>query len=230
MCIRDRGYWIGEIWDRRKSGEEYAKLLTVSAIYGENGEIKQYVGLFSDITESKIQEQKLEYLANYDSLTGLANRSLFTNRLKKAMSQSRRNGQRFGLAYLDLDGFKLVNDTHGHDVGDRLLQKVSMKIQNTLREGDTLARLGGDEFVMILHDAETTEATTKIIERIQQFISQPVDVDGTSFQLSASIGVTFFPQHKGEITLQELVCQADKAMYQAKKAGQSRYIVFNPDE
>jgi diguanylate cyclase (GGDEF)-like protein/PAS domain S-box-containing protein len=174
-ALLEKGYWSGEIWNRGKDGHIYAEMLTISALRNEGGGIQQYVALFSDITTVKEYERQLKHIANYDVLTGLPNRVLLADRmnqamvqfprLNRAMAQSRRRGQLVAVAYLDLDGFKVVNDRHGHDVGERLLAVVASRMKKVLRKGDTLARLGGEEFVAVLLDLENTEASIPMLNR-----------------------------------------------------------------
>lgn len=230
--LNEQGYWGGEIWNRRKNGDYYAALLTISAVRDTGGQTTQYVGFFSDITQFKEQEQRLNHIAHYDPLTSLPNRLLFVDRLHQAMAQAqRRNDYHMALAYIDLDGFKAVNDNHGHEAGDMLLITVASRMKQTLREGDTLVRLGGDEFVAILIDLENTNACVPMLSRLLDAASTPVVLGETSLQVSASIGVSFYPQDK-EINADQLLRQADRAMYQAKLAGKNQYRIFdeNNDE
>ncbi|MBY0464152.1 MAG: diguanylate cyclase, partial [Burkholderiales bacterium] len=148
--LAEKGHWIGEIWNRNKSGELFAVMQTISAVRDEQGGLQNYVSLFTDITPMKAHQQQLEYIAHYDLLTHLPNRVLLADRLRHAMAQSQRRHLSLAVAYLDLDGFKTVNDTHGHHVGDELLVTLSHRMKEALREGDTLARMGGDEFVVVL--------------------------------------------------------------------------------
>jgi len=224
QAIRDKGFWSGEIWNRRKNGDIYAELLTISAIR-DGGRIQNYVGLFTDITSIKEHETQLELIAHYDALTGLPNRILLADRLQQAMIQSQRRGQLLAVAYLDLDGFKTVNDLYGHDVGDDLLLAVSRRMKLALREGDTLARIGGDEFIGVLVDLEDTLALGAVLNRLLLAASEAILVQGHVLHVSASIGVTLYPQDAADADL--LVRHADQAMYQAKVAGKNRYHLFD---
>ena len=150
--LAQEGHWSGEIWNRTKDGDIFAEMLTINAIRDAEGNTTQYVALFTDITEIKEHEQQLEHIAHYDALTGLPNRVLFADRLRQAMAQSLRNKQMLAVAYFDLDGFKAINDEHGHAIGDALLTALAFRMRRVLREGDTLARLGGDEFAAVLLD------------------------------------------------------------------------------
>lgn len=178
-----------------------------------------------DISAMKEHEMQLEFLAHYDALTGLPNRILETDRLRHGMIQTQRRKNHLAVVYLDLDGFKQVNDTFGHDVGDQLLIALSARMKHALREGDTLSRLGGDEFVAILVDLQDTSSAMPIISRLLEAASQPIELDGSSIQVSASIGVAFYPQNS-DVDGDQLIRQADQAMYEAKQSGKNRYSIF----
>lgn len=225
----DHGYWYGEVWNRRKNGEVFAVMQTISAVRDETGQVLQYVALFSDITPMKAHEQQLEQIAHFDALTRLPNRVLFADRLHQAMNQTRRREQRLAVAYLDLDGFKAINDTYGHDAGDQLLITLAARMKNALREGDTLARLGGDEFVVVLLDLYDIPASLPMLTRLLAAAAEPVHIGAQVLQVSASLGVTFYPQ-VDEVDADQLLRQADQAMYQAKLAGKNRYHVFDADQ
>jgi diguanylate cyclase (GGDEF)-like protein/PAS domain S-box-containing protein len=221
-----QGHWGGEIWNRRKNGEVYAELLTISAVRDAHGDTQQYVGLFSDITGIKEYQRQLEHIAHFDALTNLPNRLLLADRLQQAMAQAVRRGQKVAVAYLDLDGFKGVNDRYGHDMGDQLLIHLATAMKTTLREGDTLARLGGDEFVAVLIDLEGIEGCVPMLTRLLEAAAAPVPLGDVLLQGSASIGVSFYPQAH-DMEADQLLRQADQAMYQAKLAGKNRYHVFD---
>ena len=221
----EKGHWYGEVWNRHKTGALYAEMLTISAVRDETGETQNYVGLFSDITALKDHESQLEHIAHYDALTGLPNRVLLSDRLQQAMTQAQRREKRVAVAYLDLDGFKAVNDSRGHEAGDQLLVAVATRMKESLREGDTLARLGGDEFVAVLLDLQDNEASIPMLTRLLDAASQEVTANEQTLQVSASIGVTFYPQ--SGVDADQLLRQADQAMYQAKLAGKNRYFVFD---
>jgi diguanylate cyclase (GGDEF)-like protein/PAS domain S-box-containing protein len=229
QALREHGHWHGEIWNRRKDGSLYAELLTISAVRDDDGRIQCYVALFSDITAQKSHQQQLERIAHYDALTGLANRSLLADRLHQSMVMSLRRGTRLAIVYLDLDGFKAVNDRHGHDMGDRLLMGVSQRMHAVLREGDTLARLGGDEFVAVLQDMPTVEACVPLLNRLLEAASTPWVEEDCELRVSASLGVTFFPQ-ADPVDADQLLRQADQAMYQAKLQGKDRYYLFDAEQ
>lgn len=220
------GHWHGEIWNQRKNGELLAEILTISAIRDAQGNVRQYVALFTYITPLKKHEQELEYIAHFDALTHLPNRLLLADRLRQAMRQADRRGKKLALAFLDLDGFKAVNDQHGHETGDQLLVQIATRMKQALREGDTLARLGGDEFVVVLPDIANVDSCVATLNRILDAAAQPVIVNQVALQVSASLGVTFYPQD-AEIDTEQLLRQADNAMYQAKLGGKNRFAFFS---
>jgi diguanylate cyclase (GGDEF)-like protein/PAS domain S-box-containing protein len=226
QALSGQGHWSGEIWNRRKNGEVYAELITISAVRDAQGNTQQYVALFSDITTIKEHQSQLEHIAHFDALTNLPNRLLLADRLQQAMAQAQRRSQQVAVAYLDLDGFKNVNDKYGHDVGDQLLVALATAMKDALREGDTLARLGGDEFVAVLIDLDDIESCVPMLTRLLEAAAAPVTLGDCVLQGSASIGVTFFPQ-ADDVEADQLLRQADQAMYQAKLAGKNRYHVFD---
>jgi diguanylate cyclase (GGDEF)-like protein/PAS domain S-box-containing protein len=225
------GKWEGEIWDRRKNGEVYPKWLTITAVKGDDGVVTHYVGAHFDITERKAAEEKIKHLAYYDALTGLPNRRLLMDRLQQALASSARSARQGALLIIDLDNFKALNDTLGHDVGDMLLQQVAQRLQPCVREGDTVARLGGDEFVLVLENLseQTLEAaaqTEAIGEKILTALNRPYQLGAHDYRTTSSIGVTLFIGHQS--SLEELMKQTDIAMYQAKKAGRNTLRFFDP--
>ncbi len=224
--LLDSGNWYGEVWNRRKNGEVFAELLTLSVVRDVRGRVSHIVGLFSDITMQKEHQKQLERIAHYDALTDLPNRVLVADRMQQAMARSKRNGRWLALAYIDLDGFKAINDTHGHPIGDQLLMTIADRMRESTREGDTIARLGGDEFVAVLSDLEDYTASLTLIQRLLEVISKPVHVQGITLQVSASIGISFYSQ-SNLAEAEQLLRQADQAMYQAKLAGKNRYHVFD---
>ncbi|MEI7612767.1 MAG: PAS domain S-box protein [Betaproteobacteria bacterium] len=226
--LREKGHWYGEVWDRRKNGDIFATMQTISTVCDSQGQPRQFVSLFSDITALKEHEKKLEHIAHYDVLTTLPNRVLLADRLHQAMAQADRRSQYLAVAYLDLDGFKLVNDHHGHETGDQLLIALAGRMKQTLREGDTLARLGGDEFIAVLLDLGDVAASTPTLNRLLAAAAEPVLLGGKEFQVSASLGVTFYPQAEA-VDADLLLRQSDQAMYQAKLSGKNRYHFFDTE-
>ena len=223
------GHWHGEFWNRRKNGEVYAVMPTISAVRNEQGKTLQYVALYTDITRLKEHEQNLERSAHFDMLTNLPNRVLLADRLQQGMVQARRREQRLAVAFLDLDGFKTINDNYGHEAGDQLLITLSAHMKQALREGDTLARLGGDEFVAVMVDIGGIETSLPMLTRLLAAAAEPVQLDEITLQVSASLGVTFYPQAE-DIDADQLLSQADQAMYQAKQAGKNRYHLFDAEQ
>jgi len=230
QAISTQGTWQGEIWNRRKDGEIYPELLTISAVRGHDGGVNHYVGIFSDISELKARESNLRHLAYNDVLTGLPNRLLLQDRLRQALAHARRANARLAVCYLDLDGFKAVNDTHGHAEGDRLLVEVAARLRQSVREGDTVARLGGDEFVLLLLDLEEAAECEGTLERVACSLNEPITLgNGEAVTISASMGYTLFPDDAA--SEEELLVHADEAMYLAKAAGRHcvrRYTCPDP--
>lgn len=220
-----QGFWRGEIWNRRKNGEIYPEINTISAVKNDAGLVQHYVSLSTDITSIKAHQKQLEHIAHYDVLTNLPNRVLLADRLNQAMVQCQRKNWTLAVAFMDLDGFKKVNDIHGHNVGDQLLVAVSQRMQNALRAVDTLARIGGDEFIAVLGDLQNIEDSTPILERLLKTAADPVTLGGNIMQVTASIGVAFYPQD-GE-DADQLIRHADQAMYVAKQTGKNRYRLFD---
>ncbi len=229
QSLQQQGQWSGELWNRRKNGEIYAELLTISALYDEQGNVSRYLGLFSDITAQKQHQKQLEYLAHYDALTSLPNRLLLAERLHRAMRQAQRHNTLLAVVYLDLDGFKSINDSSGHDTGDQLLIDLSSRFVHALRDGDTIARIGGDEFAIAMIDLADHESCSRVLNRLLEVAAEPVVVNGHRVRVSASLGVTFFPQ-KEDVDADQLLRQADQAMYQAKQTGKNRYHVFDVEK
>ena len=225
QAIVNEGYWYGEIWNHRKNNEVYAVMQTISAVCDVNGITTHYVSLASDITPMKQHQEQLERIAHYDVLTNLPNRVLLADRLSQAMLQCSRHGQSLAVVFLDLDGFKTVNDAYGHDIGDELLIALSIRMKEALREGDSLSRIGGDEFVAVLADLAKVEDCEPVLERLLLAASEPVTVSGVVLNISASIGVTLYPRDNVDADL--LMRHADQAMYMAKESGKNRYHLFD---
>ena len=224
------GTWHGEIWDCRKNGEIYPKMLTIKAVTNASGTVTHYVATHQDISERKAAEAEINKLAFYDALTGLPNRRLLLMRLKQALASSARNGREGALLFIDLDNFKQLNDTRGHDIGDLLLQQVAQRLESCIREGDTVARLGGDEFVVMLEDLsgharEASALTETVGEKILATLGQPYQLDSKPYRSTPSIGATLF--NSEQQTVAELLKKADIAMYQAKKSGRNTLRFFD---
>jgi diguanylate cyclase (GGDEF)-like protein/PAS domain S-box-containing protein len=219
------GHWTGELWNRRKDGEIFAVLKNISAVYDENGITTNYVAMSTDITLMKEHQGQLDRNAHFDVLTNLPNRVLLADRLSQAMLQCNRNEQSLAVVFLDLDGFKSVNDAYGHSVGDELLIALSARMKKALREGDILARIGGDEFVAVLTGLTTVEDCEPALERLLLAASEPTTAGGVALNVSASIGVTLYPQDN--VNVDQLVRHADQAMYIAKQSGKNHYHLFD---
>lgn len=221
--------WKGEMRNKRKNGEVYWESASISPVLDATGATTHFVALKTDISEFKKYQQHIEQLAHYDVLTGLPNRALLAERLHLQMSQAIRRQKLLAVAYVDLDGFKAINDLHGHEAGDNLLVTISNRMKQTLRDVDTVARIGGDEFVVVLTDLSDIEEALPLLIRLLDSIGKPILVDQVKLQVSGSIGVTFYPQ-ADEIEADQLLRQADQAMYQAKLAGKNRYHVFDAEQ
>ncbi len=225
--LKKKGHWSGEIWNQRKSGEQYPQRLTISTVYTEQGKIANYVSIVSDITELKKQEQQLETLAYYDALTGVANRVLLNEKMHEAIEDAQREGLYVAVAYFDLDAFKPVNDTFGHQSGDHILIQVTKRVSQELRAGDTLARLGGDEFVLLLPGLKKNTNFENLLTRLLEAISAPIWLDNQMVTLTASFGVTLYPTDDADPDT--LLRHADQAMYQAKQLGKNRIQLYDTE-
>ncbi len=228
----ETGAWYGEVWDRRKNGEIFPKWQTISAVRGVDQQITHYVAAFSDISDNKTAEDEIRNLAFYDPLTQLPNRRLLMDRLQHAMAASVRNRHFGALLFIDLDNFKNLNDTFGHDKGDLLLQQVALRLKQCVRDGDTVARLGGDEFVLILEDLsedqpDAAARTEMVSEKILETLNEPYMLVDQEFHSTPSIGATMY--FGNDFSIDDLLKQADLAMYQAKAAGRNGLRFFQPD-
>lgn len=222
--LLQQGYWQGEIWNKRKNGEIYPEWLSISAVRGENGAINQYAAIFSDITERKKREQKIHELAYFDELTGLANRRLFQDRLEQALANAKRHNHQLAVLFLDLDLFKRINDTLGHQAGDEALRQVAKRLQKVSRAGESVARLGGDEFTMLVPECDGVEEVEKLAQRIVAQFDLPFQIHHNELALTTSVGISIYPQHGN--TANELLKCADAAMYQAKESGRNKYSLY----
>ena len=228
--INQTGGWEGEIWNRRKNGDAYPEHLTITAVKDPNGRIINYVATLIDITLSKKSEEEIKNLAFFDPLTRLPNRRLLQDRLQQALVSSGRNGKEGAILFIDLDNFKNLNDTRGHDIGDLLLEQVAERLTACVRTGDTVARLGGDEFVVMLEELsenilEAAEQTELVGNKILTNLNQTYHIGGHTHHSTPSIGATLFNKQK---SIDELLKQADIAMYQAKNAGRNTLRFFDP--
>jgi diguanylate cyclase (GGDEF)-like protein/PAS domain S-box-containing protein len=224
-CLLEEGQWQGEIWNRRKNGEPFPEWLAINAIRDERGRITSYVAVFYDMTKVKQGEAQLEFQAYHDALTGLPNRLLFTDRLERLLTNCQREESMLAVMFLDLDKFKDINDTLGHDIGDLLLQEVAQCLLECARDADTVARLGGDEFTVLLPGIKNgIEDAVVLAKRIINRLAQPFLLKGYEVLTSTSIGITIFPGDGEDATT--LVKNADIAMYQAKSQGRNRFEYF----
>lgn len=220
-CLGEEGRWTGEIWNRRKNGEAYPESLSIVAVRDHRGRIQNYVGMFSDISIQKMHEIELQKIAHFDALTELPNRVLLADRLTQTLAQAKRQSTMFALIYIDLDGFKAVNDTYGHIAGDYLLKTVSKRMKDVLRDADTLARLGGDEFVAVASTLSSEEECIEIVGRLLLAARQPVQWQEVQLSVSASVGIALYPTHGAEH--ETLMRLADQAMYKAKGNGKNTF-------
>jgi diguanylate cyclase (GGDEF)-like protein/hemerythrin-like metal-binding protein/PAS domain S-box-containing protein len=223
--VAAKGHWSGEIKSRKKNGEIYTEWLTLSVIKDEAGLVSNYAAVFSNVAYLIQQRHELERIANYDSLTGLPNRLLLADRLELAMAHAERTRSILAVCYLDLDGFKPVNDQLGHAAGDVVLQEISLRLLKIVRGNDTVARLGGDEFMILFGDLKAMGDLKELLDRVLQEITLPVQFENDTARVTGSIGVAQFPQdgHQAGMLMQN----ADQAMYQAKRLGKSRYSLFD---
>lgn len=225
--IANNGSWQGEIWDRRKNQEIYPEWLSITAVKGESGKITHYVGTFTDITDKKAAEDAIRHLAFYDALTELPNRMLLNDRLQQALVAAKRDDGRLALLFLDLDKFKPINDTYGHDVGDQLLKEAARRILACVRESDTVARIGGDEFIVLLRAVEDKHDAIGVAEKIRATLGRTFALKEHRLEVSSSIGIALYPAHGSDAFA--LAKNADVAMYQAKNAGRNAVRIFSPD-
>lgn len=223
--LRRTGIWLGELLTRCKGGSLVSDFLTVSAVRNRIGQLTHYIWVFSNIEALKAHQRRLEQLAYFDSLTGLPNRMLLMDRLGQMCSAARRHGRQFAVCYLDVDGFKAINDRLGHHIGDGVLVEVARRLSREVRSGDTVARLGGDEFVMLFAESGSVADIQAVLDRIlDSLAAAPLERELAG--LSASVGVTIFPMDEG--CPDTLLRHADTAMYQAKRAGRAGYCFFYP--
>jgi len=225
QTLVDLGHWQGEMWQKRKDGEEFLGWLELSEVRDANGERSRFVAVASDITDKKRAEQELRFLANYDTLTGLPNRTLLSERLARAVVRARRIESRVAVLFLDLDRFKDVNDSMGHAAGDRILKAAAARLLSTVRETDTVARLGGDEFTVVLEEVSSIAEAERVAKKILSAFQAPLDLDGQNdVSISPSIGVSIYPDHG--LVPTDLLKFADTAMYHAKDRGRNTYQVY----
>ena len=226
-ALESKDAWRGEIWNKRKNGEIFPEWVTVSVLRDEQDKITHYIAIYMDFTERKKEEERIQYLANYDVLTGLPNRYLLNDRLEQSLSLAQRHQTKIAVLFIDLDHFKNINDSLGHDIGDALLEMVSQRLQACLRRSDTIARQGGDEFVALLGDLNSEDEVTFIAEKMLDSLRGEFRVNEYQLSVSTSIGVSIYPDD-GETSVQ-LLRNADLAMYRAKDAGRNRFEYYKPE-
>ncbi|MBE9398898.1 EAL domain-containing protein [Pontibacterium sp. N1Y112] len=222
--LRASGQWQGEVWNRRKNGELYPEWLSISALPDAQGKPHRYIGILSDITSLKRAHAQVEHLAMHDPLTGLPNRRMFMENLERLLAHANRTGQLLGLLFLDLDGFKLVNDSLGHHVGDRLLQSVAQSLKAEIRADDLLARMGGDEFVVLINGVDSPDHLARIATKVLNSLQHQDAVSGNRMEIGASIGIALYPEDAEDGD--QLIRNADMAMYRAKENGKNQYHFY----
>jgi len=225
--LRESGHWAGEVWNTRKNGDVFPEWLSIKVVKSENGEVVNHIAAFTDITETRAQEERIRHLAQYDFLTDLPNRFLLRDRLERAMLAAERHGTKVGLLFVDLDRFKTINDSLGHQIGDKLLREVGTRLLSTVRASDTVSRQGGDEFIILISDMDSPDAGGTVARKVLRTLSEPFPIDGHELQITPSIGVAIYPDDGTGIDA--LLKNADMAMYAAKEAGRATYHFFTPE-
>ncbi|HEY0721552.1 MAG TPA: EAL domain-containing protein, partial [Gammaproteobacteria bacterium] len=225
--LNTHGEWHGEIWNRRKSGAAYLQYLTITVNPGRDGTPLNYVAVFTDITELHEKEERIRHQAYHDALTGLPNRLLFQDRLKQSLLLAERGHRQLAVMFLDLDRFKVINDTFGHHIGDELLKSVSGRLAKILRQSDTVSRFGGDEFVLLISDTDTPDHIANVASKIIEQFATPAIIEGHELVVSPSIGISLFPDHGSDgVTLMK---NADAAMYSAKESGRNNFKFYTAE-
>jgi len=225
--LQQDGHWQGEIWNRRKNGDAYPELLTITAIRDTDGSLTNYAALFSDISTLKENEERIRHLAYYDPLTGLPNRRLLEDRLHVALAHAHRHRLQMAVLFIDLDRFKRINDSLGHQIGDRLLVTIAERLCTSLREDDTVARMGGDEFVVVLSEIDGPDAAAQTAHRLIETLKRPVALEAHELVVTTSIGISLYPADSDSAT--ELIKNADAAMYRAKATGRDSFQLYEPE-
>lgn len=225
--LKYNGSWKGEIWNKRKNGEIYPEWLSISKVVNPTYHEEFYIAIFSDVSTLKEADKKLHFYANHDVLTGLPNRLQFEMQLSSAIESSKRKNTKFGVVFIDLDKFKEVNDTYGHNVGDTMLITVSKRLASSIRKDDVLARLGGDEFVVISQDIHDASDMAIIATKLRSVLNDPITIEDKMFYMTLSIGVAIYPEHG--LSSEEIIKNADVAMYEVKESGRNGYKIYSYD-
>jgi len=223
--VREEGKWQGELWSRRRNGEIYPEWVSICAVRSDAGAVTHFVTIATDISQRKVSEERLQYLANYDPLTQLPNRAAFNQHLEKAIRDGGRLGRQVAILFIDLDRFKMINDSLGHEAGDRVLREAAGRLHDCLPVTDTVCRLGGDEFVVIVENLDTVTAVADSAEKILQAIARPFIAEGQEFHITASVGIAGYPEDGTD--RQHLLRNADVAMYRAKELGKNKYEFYS---
>ena len=226
--LKEHGRWRGEVWNRRKNGDLCPELMSISAVLDASGAASHYVAIYTDISELKESQQKLEHLAYHDALTGLPNRSLLGDRIVQAIASGKRGKRLIAICFLDIDNFKPINDTYGHQHGDRLLIEITKRLKESVREADTVARIGGDEFALLLSELENAQEVVEILTRLLARVALPYEFDNVTASISASVGYTLVPGDTSDPDT--LLRHADHAMYVAKQEGCNRFHLFDIEQ
>ncbi len=227
-ALSEKGFWRGQIWDNRKNGERYPGRISITAVRGEAGGVVRHVSVFTDALALRLTEEKLQRITHFDALTELPNRARFSERLRQLVEASRDSDQLLAVMLLDLDGFKRLNDRHGHSLGDRVLVTLAQRLKQLARDGDMVARLGGDEFALVLRGLRDMDEVEGLANHILKLTRTPCEIDGMGYALSASLGITLHPFDSADPDT--LLRHADQAMYQAKEGGRNRYHLFDAEQ
>jgi len=219
--------WEGEIWNQCKDGKIYPEWLSITAVMDDGGEVTHYIAIFSDISSQKDSEERLYYLAHYDNLSKLPNRLAFHDRLRQSILRAKRNQNEVAVMFLDLDGFKQVNDTLGHNAGDEVIRQVATRLGSVMRETDTIARFGGDEFTVLLAEVDAREGIEIAAQKIIEAVAEPIRIEKADALVTTSIGISIFPQDSDDIDT--LIRHADMAMYAAKESGKNKYLFYDEE-
>ena len=219
ISLEEKEYWHGDVWSKKKSGEEYPLQITINAIRSSSNQTTNYACIFSDISKRKENERRMRHLATHDTLTDLPNREMFYEHASASVLETKEQNQVFAILFLDLDGFKYVNDQYGHHIGDNLLKVIAQRLRNHTRQEDIIARFGGDEFAILLNNINSIEAAKARAESILQMLSAPYHVGEITVQITASIGISLY---RKDAEIVSLLVEADKAMYEAKRLGKNR--------